>query len=292
MKILADFWLKREEHGKNIDCVNRQSPDVHETTYVSQVESATRKEQTISRTTAYVMLTLSYLFGASSLLLWMVFLFFGSLNIVNLGLNETAVLVLNACLCLAFFIQHSVMIRRSFRRWLAQFIREQYHGALHTIVAGAVLLILVIFWQESAHTLAASQGVFRWTLRTVFFLSAIGLFWTPRALRSFDMFGIGPILRYLRGRKPRPPRPFTVRGLYRWVRHPMYLFCLLMIWSHPDLSADRLLYNILWTAWIIVGTVFEERDLVAAFGKDYRDYQSKVPMLIPYRINLRLLAGR
>ena len=77
--------------------------------------------------------------------------------------------------------------------------------------------------------------------------------------------------------------PFVVRGPYRWVRHPFYFFSLLLIWSCPDLSLDRLLHNILWSTWIVVGSVLEERDLVADFGEPYRDYQRKVPMLIPWR---------
>ena len=68
-----------------------------------------------------------------------------------------------------------------------------------------------------------------------------------------------------------------------WVRHPLYLFLILMFWSYPDLTADRLLFNVLWTVWMIIGTVLEERDLVASFGDAYRDYQAEVPMLIPYR---------
>ena len=56
-----------------------------------------------------------------------------------------------------------------------------------------------------------------------------------------------------------------------------------MIWSYPDLTADRLLFNVLFTGWIIVGSVLEERDLVENYGEDYRSYQRRVPMLIPYR---------
>lgn len=63
----------------------------------------------------------------------------------------------------------------------------------------------------------------------------------------------------------------------------MYLTTLLMIWSYPDLTADRLVFNLLFTGWIIVGSVLEERDLVADYGDDYRNYQRRVPMLIPYR---------
>jgi len=240
-------------------------------------------EPSTSKFASYLMLILSYLVGAVSLLVWIVFLFHGSLNLVDLGLGEIAGLGLNAFLSLAFFIQHSTMLRRSFRRWLAKFIRAEYHGAIFTIASGVVLLMLVVFWQKSAYVLATPRGIIRWLMRSLFILSLLGFYFGTWALGSFDAFGLSPILNKLRG-KDQPPMPFIVRGPYRWVRHPLYFFCLLLIWSCPDLSLDRLLYNVLWTTWIIVGSVFEERDLVADFGESYRDYQSKVPMLIPWRI--------
>ena len=240
-------------------------------------------EPSTSEFASYVMLILTYLVGAVSMLVWMVFLFHGSLNLVDLGLGEIAGLGLNGSLSLAFFIQHSVMLRRSFRRRLAKFIRVEYHGALFTIASGVVLLILVVFWQKSAYVLATPQGIIRWLMRAVFILAILCFYWCFRALGSFDAFGLDPILNNLRGKDP-SPLPFIVRGPYRWVRHPLYFFSLLLIWSCPDLSLDRLLYNVLWSTWIIVGSVLEERDLVADFGEPYRDYQSKVPMLIPWRI--------
>ena len=64
----------------------------------------------------------------------------------------------------------------------------------------------------------------------------------------------------------------------------MYLVVLLMIWGYPELTIDRLLFNVLWTLWIVVGTVLEERDLCDEFGDDYREYQRSVPMLVPLRL--------
>ena len=55
-----------------------------------------------------------------------------------------------------------------------------------------------------------------------------------------------------------------------------------MIWSFPDLTADRLLFNVLWSTWIVVGTLLEERDLAVTLGQQYKEYQSRVPMLIPW----------
>ena len=49
------------------------------------------------------------------------------------------------------------------------------------------------------------------------------------------------------------------------------------------MMADGLLLSILWSGWIVAGTVLEERDLVADFGDVYRTYQQQVPMLVPWR---------
>jgi methanethiol S-methyltransferase len=50
------------------------------------------------------------------------------------------------------------------------------------------------------------------------------------------------------------------------------------------LSKDRLLLNVLFTIWIVLGARWEERDLTAAFGDAYRTHQRGVPMLIPWRL--------
>ena len=55
-------------------------------------------------------------------------------------------------------------------------------------------------------------------------------------------------------------------------RHPQYFFTLVLLWAYPDL-----------TAWTVLGSVLEERDLVEEFGTDFVAYQRDVSMLIPWR---------
>ena len=99
---------------------------------------------------------------------------------------------------------------------------------------------------------------------------------------DLDPFGRIPIRDHLSGR-PHRPQKFAVYGPYLWVRHPLYFFVLLLIWSCPNLTLDRFIFNFLWTVWIIIGTVLEEKDLLSDFGDDYRQYQGRVPMLIPWK---------
>ncbi len=234
-----------------------------------------------SRFAANMLAALSIVFGLGSLVVFTLFLYTGPFFAPSLGLGVVGALVLDACLCLVFFLQHSGMIRKGTRRWMSQVILEQYLGAVFSVVSGLTLLALVLLWQETAVVLASADGFYRWSLRAVFFLAIVGQVWGIRSLKSADLFGTESVRR--RSGSTSPPAPMVVRGAYRWVRHPLYLTTLLMIWSFPDLTADRLLFNILFTAWIVVGTVLEERDLVADFGDDYRRYQRRVPMLIPYR---------
>jgi protein-S-isoprenylcysteine O-methyltransferase Ste14 len=221
--------------------------------------------------------------GGTGQLFFMLFLFFGSLDLVPLGMDETHLLWFNVGLSLLFFTQHSIMIRRPYRRWLSKHVRTEYHGALYTIASGTALLTAVLFWQTSATTLAEAQGIVRWTMRTVFFSSGILLVLTLQALRPFDPFGLFGLVSHLRGSEA-PQTPFVIRGPYRWVRHPLYLVCLMVIWSCPEVTADRLLFNVLWTVWLVAGAFLEERDLIADFGDAYRRYQRAVPMLIPWRV--------
>ncbi len=234
----------------------------------------------MSKYSAYTMIALARILGGVSLLLFLIFLFAGSLNVLDLHLGESGLLLFDAGLSLLFFVQHSGMIRKPFRRWLTGYVPEEYAGAIYSIASGVVLLIVILLWQRSTQTIITPSGLFRWSLRAVFFLCLLGFYWGAKALRFFDPLGLKPIFNRLRGRNPKP-MPIAIAGPYRWVRHPLYLFMILMIWACPDLTTDRLLFNFFWTAWIVVGSYFEEIDLIAEFGNDYRQYQKRVPMLIP-----------
>jgi protein-S-isoprenylcysteine O-methyltransferase Ste14 len=220
--------------------------------------------------------------GRLSLLAFVVFIFEGSFNLTGTNLQPSRWLIRDTLLSLLFFMQHSGMIRRSFRNWMARRIPHVYHGAVFTTAASLALALVVVFWQSSGPPLFSLGGPLRWLARGVFFAGAAGIAWGYWSLRGFDPYGIAPIRARLSGTAVQP-QPLTIRGPYKWVRHPLYFFVLLMLWSFPEPTADRLLFNLLWTGWIFSGAVFEEKDLLAEFGKGYREYQRTVPMLIPWK---------
>jgi protein-S-isoprenylcysteine O-methyltransferase Ste14 len=233
---------------------------------------------------AYIVIYLAYICGIVSLVLFVAFCCFGSLNLVRSGLKESEILFFDFSLSMVFFLQHSIMVRKSSRRYLSRFVPEAYVSAIYAISSGIVLIAVIVLWQETSSVVITIQGAPRWAMRALFLASIAGFYWGTRALGFFDTFGVGEILNSLRGRKPKK-MPLSIRGPYRFVRHPLYLFVIAMIWSSPDLTLDRTLFNVVWTAWIYIGAYLEERDLEADFGEVYAQYKKKVPMIIPWRIN-------
>jgi protein-S-isoprenylcysteine O-methyltransferase Ste14 len=236
----------------------------------------------MSRYKAYALAYSSLILGFGSLIMFSIFLYLGSFSLFDLGLRQQEALYIDARLCLLFIAQHSIMIRRGVRKSLAKLIAEEYYSAFYSIASGIVLIVMILFWQKTPGLIASAGGIFHWVLRALFFLSIAGFSWGTRSLGSFDPFGVKTIMKHIHNKKPKPT-PLTIRGAYQWVRHPLYLFSIVMIWSCPDLTADRLLFNVLWTTWIIIATMLEERDLVFEFGDQYRQYQAEVPMIIPYK---------
>jgi protein-S-isoprenylcysteine O-methyltransferase Ste14 len=228
------------------------------------------------------MMVMAFLIGGGSLILFGIFLATGPMAIVRLHASDYQVLLWDGLLSILFFIQHSGMVRTSFRTRLAPVIPRHYHLATYAIASGMALTAVVLLWQPSPTVMYQGEGLLRLVTRAISLLAITGLAWGAGTLRSFDPFGLNPIRAYVRGRQLEAPE-FIVRGPYRWVRHPLYFFILVLIWSAPDVSLDRLLFNMLWTLWIVLGAYLEEKDLVAEFGEKYRNYQQEVPMLFPWR---------
>ena len=228
------------------------------------------------------MMALAILIGGGSLLLFGIFLIIGPFTLLRIDFSENEALFWDGLLSILFFAQHSGMMRSSFRTRLASIIPRHYHPSIYAIASGIALTAVALCWMQSQTVLYRLEGLFRLLARLVSVLAIAGFWWGVQSLKHFDTFGLAPIKTHLSGRQLRAPN-FILRGPYLWVRHPLYFFVLVLIWSAPDGSSDRLLFNVLWTLWIVLGAYLEEKDLVTEFGESYRHYQKNVPMLFPWQ---------
>jgi protein-S-isoprenylcysteine O-methyltransferase Ste14 len=73
----------------------------------------------------------------------------------------------------------------------------------------------------------------------------------------------------------------VVSGLYRFVRHPLYFFSIILFWLFPYMTDLLLAFFLAGTLYFLLGTIPEERKLAATFGEAYEKYRQEVPWMIP-----------
>jgi methanethiol S-methyltransferase len=189
-------------------------------------------------------------------------------------------LLINLGLLSIFAIQHSVMARPFFKRFITRIVPQAAERSLYVLLSSLCLIAMFAFWQPMGGSVwivadPAAQAVL-WTLFAFgWALVLVSTF----LINHFDLFGLRQVWLYLIGREYTHLK-FKTPGPYRLVRHPLYVGWLFAFWATPTMTAAHLLFAVVTTAYILVAIQLEERDLME-FHPEYRDYRRRVPMLVP-----------
>jgi protein-S-isoprenylcysteine O-methyltransferase Ste14 len=106
------------------------------------------------------------------------------------------------------------------------------------------------------------------------------LLYATALIDHFDLFGLRQAWLGFRG-QPYTSHPFKTPGLYKHVRHPLYVSWAIIFWATPVMSVGHLVFAIVTTAYMALAVLLEERDLVGHFGDAYRRYQESTPRYFP-----------
>lgn len=190
-------------------------------------------------------------------------------------------ILINAALLLVFVIQHTVMARPVFKRWWTRFVPASIERSTYVVAASAALLLAFWLWQPLPTTVWRVRHPIGAPVLTA--LSLLGwalVFYSTFVISHFDLFGVRQVWARFRRRAWRPVG-FRLRGPYRLVRHPLMAGFIVAFWATPHMTVGHLLFALLTTGYILMGTWFEERDLVAEHGQEYLDYRRRVRGLVP-----------
>jgi methanethiol S-methyltransferase len=189
-------------------------------------------------------------------------------------------LAINLALLALFGVTHSVMARPAFKRAWTRVIPPSLERVMYLLVAGVTLALLCALWSPIPAPLwQVDWQPGRQAIYALFFAGIALTVWAVHVLDPLSFHGLRQVFR------PGAGEPaFSVRGPYRFVRHPIQTGLIVALWSTPDLTVGHALLAGVFTAYSVLATLrLEERDLVAAIGEPYREYSRRVPALLPWR---------
>jgi protein-S-isoprenylcysteine O-methyltransferase Ste14 len=196
-------------------------------------------------------------------------------------------------ICAAFALWalvHSFLAGREAKSWvrsrLGNVVSRWYRLFFNIFAVLSLAPVAWLAWQLPDRPLYSANGPARWLMVAVQALSLAAMALVVRSTGVARFLGFAQIMRSDRNEQlPDVDRPgsgqLNVRGLYRHVRHPLYLLGLVLIWLSPVMSANSLALGAAMSAYFWIGSVHEEKLLVDEFGERYRRYRRAVPRIIP-----------
>ncbi len=181
-------------------------------------------------------------------------------------------------LCL-FGVQHSVMARPGFKQLWARHVPPAVERSTFVLLTDAILLLTFWQWRPLPAVLWSVSGAARWAFLGLWGVGLGLMLYSSFLTDHFELFGLRGAWLHFTG-APHTPPVFRERAIYRYLRHPMMLGIIVWFWATPVMTAGHLLFALGFTAYIVVGVAFEERDLVRAHP-EYAAYRSRVPAFLP-----------
>jgi protein-S-isoprenylcysteine O-methyltransferase Ste14 len=177
---------------------------------------------------------------------------------VNSGTDGPLVqsILINVALLGLFAIQHLIMARTTFKAWWTKFVPKPIERS--TFVLATCLCLGLMYWQWQPMTGVVwnvENPAARAVLVGVGLVGWLTVLYSTFLIDHFDLFGLRQVVLYWRRR--------------------------IAFWATPMMTTGHLLFAIVTTAYIVVGTRVEEQTLLGMLGDEYRDYRRRTWRFLP-----------
>ena len=197
----------------------------------------------------------------------------------QLNLSLTPFTIPAAALLYGFI--HSLIAANGFKHLIYRLLGEgakKYYRLFYSLFASVTLLPVLIL-----PAVIPDQTLYKIPEPLVYFtvfiqiVSVLLLVYSVLQTGALQFIGLSQAFGLKREDK------LNTDGLYRYMRHPLYTFSLLVLWLTPTMTRNFALLYAALTVYIIIGAIFEERKLLQTFGAAYQEYRAKTPFLIPLK---------
>jgi methanethiol S-methyltransferase len=192
-----------------------------------------------------------------------------------------------ALLWAVYCVVHSWLISISATRFFQRVLGTGYRffRLFFNIFSLSTLIILVLYSNSprfQGSILFAWNGNWRLLRYSLVFVAVLLVISGARHYSMSQFVGLQQIRSNRSSGALTQSGDFDATGVLSLVRHPWYLAVFILLWA-SDLNIGTVVVNIVLSAYLIIGTLLEERKLAYEFGDKYREYQDKVSMLIPLK---------
>lgn len=198
------------------------------------------------------------------------------------------ILIITA-LFILFAVPHSVLASIPVKKWFKENFKKllPFYRLSYNIIS---VISFLLFWR-----LAPKPPVIIYDLYTPWDMiilipqfAALGLIiWSGKYFDLKEFLGLAQIIRWKEDSYNYDDldeqSDFRIEGPYKYSRHPIYFYFILLLGFRPVMSLFYLTGYILIVIYFYVGSIYEEKKMVRMFGDRYREYQNDVPRMIPVK---------
>lgn len=173
-----------------------------------------------------------------------------------------------------FAAHHSVFARERVKAAVERAVPARLLRSVYVWTASLLLMLVIAVWLPVGGDLYHATG---WRAVAHAAVQLFGLWLIAQAVAGLDPLELAGIHEQAaRGE-------LQITGPYGWVRHPVYLGWVLILFGAAHMTGDRLAFAGISTLYLMLAVPWEERSLTRSFGDEYRRYQQRVRWrILPY----------
>ncbi len=177
-----------------------------------------------------------------------------------------------------FGMIHSWMATTSFKRyamkWMGNVNFSRFYRLIYNALSALTFLPSLIFSMRSSAELWQLKGFWMFVLISAQVLAAFCILLSLKQIDWRDFLGIRQLKLPLN--RTEQLESLVISGFYKYVRHPLYIFSMLLIWATPVMTLNWFAFCFGCSLYFVVGSYFEEIKLQRMYGTAYTEYKRSV----------------
>jgi protein-S-isoprenylcysteine O-methyltransferase Ste14 len=193
-----------------------------------------------------------------------------------------------------FGVVHSLMASIWIKEKLTILIGDKiaFYRMVYNLVSIITLIILFVLLPNNDKIVYKVSEPYSYLFLIPLIIGIIGIIHTTKYISIGEFSGISQIKKYFNNaysaNELDERMTLRIEGPYRFLRHPIYFFSIIILLSIPEITVTRFNLIVCTILYFYTGSYFEEKKLEKVFGEKYTEYKKQVPRIIPTILKRKL----